>query len=328
MQTRQLGTQGLAVSALGLGCMGMSIAYGERDDAESMATVHRAIELGLTLIDTADMYGEGKNEELLAKALAGKRDQIVLASKFGNIVLPDGGRAVCGRPGHVKNACEASLQRLQTDVIDLYYQHRIDPEVPIEDTIGAMAELIQEGKVRYIGLSEAGEQTIRRAHAVHPLSALQTEYSLWTRDVETNGILALCRELGIGFVAYSPLGRGFLSATIKSPDELISKDRRHDHPRFQTENFQQNLNLLPTLEQIAQDKKCAPAQVALAWLLAQGDDIVPIPGTKQRKWLEQNVGAVAVQLSDAELAQLNQAFPPGVTAGTRYPAGQMKRLGL
>ena len=328
MQTRQLGTQGLTVSALGLGCMGMSIAYGERNDAESIATVHRAIELGVTLIDTADMYGEGKNEELLAKALTGKRNQVVLASKFGNIVLPDGGRAVCGRPDHVKNACEASLKRLQTNVIDLYYQHRIDPEVPIEDTIGAMAELVQAGKVRYIGLSEAGEQTIRRAHAVHPLSALQTEYSLWTRDVETNGILALCRELGIGFVAYSPLGRGFLSATIKNPDELISKDRRHDHPRFQTGNFSRNLKLLPALEQIAQAKQCAPAQVALAWLLAQGDDIVPIPGTKRRKWLEQNVAAADIQLSADELAQLDQAFPPGATAGTRYPAGQMKRLGL
>jgi aryl-alcohol dehydrogenase-like predicted oxidoreductase len=327
MQTRKLGSQGLEASALGLGCMGMSIAYGERNDEESIATIHHALDQGLNFIDSSDMYGNGANEELIAGAIAGRRDEVVLATKFGNVALPGGGRAVNGRPEYVPQACDASLKRLGVEVIDLYYQHRVDPDVPIEETVGAMADLIKAGKVRYLGLSEAGADTIRRAHSEHPISALQTEYSLWTRDVESE-ILPLCRELGIGFVPYSPLGRGFLSATIQNPDELGEKDRRREHPRFSSENIEKNKALLEPLQALAQAKGCEPAQIALAWLLAQGDDIVPIPGTKRRSWLDQNIAALDVVLGQADIERLNEVFRPGITAGERYPAGQMKSLGL
>ena len=327
MQTRKLGSQGLEVPAIGLGCMGMSTAYGERDDEESARTIHSALDSGINFLDSADMYGNGKNETLLGKALTGRRDKAIVATKFGNRVLPDGGRDICGRPEYVKQACDASLQRFGFDTIDLYYQHRVDENVPIEETVGAMAELVQAGKVRYLGLSEAGPDTIRRAHATHPISALQTEYSLWTRDVEAV-LLPLCRELGIGFVAYCPLGRGFLSATIQQPDDLIESDRRHDHPRFKAENIAQNLALLEPLQEIAQTKGCTPAQLAIAWVLAQGEDIIPIPGTKQRKWLEQNIASVDISLDDAEKQRLEAVFRAGSTAGERYPVGQLKRLGL
>ncbi len=325
MQKRQIGP--LEVSAIGLGCMGMTPIYGAPDPDECVATVHRAIELGITLIDTADMYGGGKNEELVGRALQGRRDKVVLATKFGNVRTPDGRPDVDGRPEYVPQACDASLKRLGVDVIDLYYQHRVDPKVPIEDTVGAMARLVEAGKVRHLGLSEAGAATIRRAHAVHPIAALQTEYSLWSRDVEPE-ILPACRELGIGFVPYSPLGRGFLSGTITSLDALSENDRRRDHPRFHAENLARNVGLLDVLREIAKAHDCTPAQVALAWLLGQGDDIVPIPGTKRRTYLEENAAAVGIRLSDAERAQLAEAFPPGVTAGTRYPAGQMNRIGI
>ena len=327
MQTHKLGNQGLEVPAIGLGCMGMSTAYGERDDEESTRTIHLALDSGINFLDSADMYGNGKNETLLGKALAGRRNEAIVATKFGNRVLPDGGRDICGRPEYVKQACDASLQRFGFDTIDLYYQHRVDENVPIEETVGAMAELVQAGKVRYLGLSEAGPDTIRRAHATHPISALQTEYSLWTRDVETE-LLPLCRELGIGFVAYCPLGRGFLSATIQQPDDLIEKDRRHDHPRFKAENIAQNLALLKPLQDIAQAKGCTPAQLAIAWVLAQGEDIIPIPGTKQRKWLQQNMAAVDISLDDTEKQRLEEVFRAGITAGERYPVGQLKRLGI
>jgi aryl-alcohol dehydrogenase-like predicted oxidoreductase len=327
MQTRKLGRQGLEVSAIGLGCMGMSIAYGERDDEESTRTLHMALDRGITLLDSADRYGNGKNETLLGKALVGRRDRAIIATKFGNRELPDGGRDICGHPDYVKEACDASLQRLGIDTIDLYYQHRVDDKVPIEDTVGAMAELVKAGKVRYLGLSEAGPDTIRRAHATHPISALQTEYSLWTRDVETE-LLPLCRELGIGFVAYSPLGRGFLSARIRQANDLIEKDRRHDHPRFQAENIAQNLTLLEPLQAIASAKACSPAQLAIAWVLAQGEDIVPIPGTKQRKWLQENIAALDISLDQTEMQRLEAVFQLGTTAGERYPVGQLKRLGI
>jgi aryl-alcohol dehydrogenase-like predicted oxidoreductase len=322
---RQIGP--LRVSAIGLGCMGMTPVYGEPDPDECIATVHRAIELGVNFIDTADVYGDGKNEALVGRALAGRRDQVVLASKFGNVRYPDGRRDVNGRPEYVPQACDASLKRLGVDVIDLYYLHRVDASVPIEDTVGAMARLIEAGKVRQIGLSEAGAATLRRAHAVHPIAALQSEYSLWSRDVEPE-ILPACRELGIGLVPYSPLGRGFLSGTITSLDALSEKDRRREHPRFEADNLVRNVRLLGALREVAEGRSCTPAQVALAWLLAQGDDIVPIPGTKRRKYLEENVGAIEIRLTDAELARLAEAFPPGITAGDRYPAGQMKRIGL
>ena len=325
MHTRQLGP--LRVSAIGLGCMGMTPIYGQPDEGECIAAVHRAIELGVTMIDTADMYGAGKNEELVGHALRGRREGVVLATKFGNIRRPDGKPDVNGRPEYVPQACDASLQRLGIEVIDLYYLHRVDPSVPIEDTVGAMARLVEQGKVRHIGLSEAAAPTLRRAHAVHPIAALQTEYSLWTRDVEPE-ILPACRELGIGFIAYSPLGRGFLSGTITSTAALGDDDRRRDHPRFAQENIERNLALLETLRAIAAAMGCAPAQVALAWLLAQGDDVVPIPGTKRRKYLEENVAALEVRLDDADLAKLDEAFPHGMTAGDRYPAGQMKRVAL
>lgn len=329
MQKRRLGRNGPEVPALGLGCMGMSISYGEPDDAESIATMHRAFELGCNLLVTSDAYGSGVNESLIARAIIGKRDQVLLATKFGNVGLgggvPEGLSG--GHPEYVKLACDKSLQRLGVDVIDIYGLHRVDAMVPIEDTVGAMKRLVEQGKVRHLALSEAGAQTIRRAHAVHPIAAVETEYSLWSRDVET-GILPACRELGIGFMAYAPLGRGFLTATIKSVDALIAKDRRREHPRFLPENINKNNELLRSIEVIASAHQATPAQVALAWLLAQGQDIVPIPGTKRRKYLEENLAAAALQLSAGELAQLSTAFPPGVTAGTRYPEKQLKALGI
>lgn len=328
----KLGAQGPEVSVLGLGCMGMSISYGEPNDAESIATMHRAIELGCNLLVTSDAYGSGINESLIARAIKGRRNQVLIATKFGNLGLAarGGGDAPAlsgGHPDYVPQACDASLKRLGVDVIDIYGLHRVDASVPIEDTVGAMKRLVEQGKVRHLALSEAGAQTIRRAHQVHPIVAVETEYSLWSRDVETD-ILPACRELGIGFLAYAPLGRGFLTATIKSVDALIAKDRRREHPRFMPENINKNNKLLKFLEAIASAHKVAPAQVALAWLLAQGQDIVPIPGTKRRNYLEQNLAAAELHLSGAELAQLSAAFPPGVTAGTRYPEKQLKALGI
>lgn len=329
MQKRRLGRNGPEVPALGLGCMGMSISYGEPDDAESIATMHRAFELGCNLLVTSDAYGSGVNESLIAQAIKGGRDQVLLATKFGNVGLgggvPEGLSG--GHPDYVKLACERSLQRLGVECIDIYGLHRVDATVPIEDTVGAMKRLVEQGKVRHLALSEAGAQTIRRAHAVHPIAAVETEYSLWSRDVETD-ILPACRELGIGFMAYAPLGRGFLTATIKSVDALIAKDRRREHPRFLPENINKNNELLKTLEVIASVHKATAAQVALAWLLAQGTDIVPIPGTKRRTYLEQNLAAAELRLATAELAQLAAAFPPGITAGTRYPEKQLKALGI
>jgi aryl-alcohol dehydrogenase-like predicted oxidoreductase len=326
MQQRQLGQ--LQVSTLGLGCMGMSEFYGSGDEAESIATIHRAIELGVTFLDTADMYGVGRNEELVGRAITDRRDTVVLATKFGNVRGPNGERlGISGKPDYVRQACEASLRRLKVDVIDLYYQHRVDPETPIEDTVGAMADLVREGKVRYLGLSEAGPQTIRRAHAVHPITALQTEYSLWSRDPEDE-ILPTVRELGIGFVPYSPLGRGFLTGQIKSVDDLATDDFRRHSPRFQGENFQKNLDLVREIEAMAREKGCAPSQLALAWVLAQGNDIVPIPGTKRRRYLEENVGALNVTLTTDDLARIDRIIPPGAAAGTRYPEPAMKMVGL
>ena len=328
MEKRKLGRQGLEVSALGLGCMGMSDFYGPTDDVESVATLHRAIELGVTFLDTADMYGPFKNEELLGRALRGRRDEVVLATKFGNRRSPDGAfLGVSGRPEYVREACDASLRRLGVDHIDLYYQHRVDPSVPIEDTVGAMAELVRAGKVRYLGLSEAAPATIRRAHAVHPVSALQTEYSLWTRDPEVE-ILKTLRELGIGFVPYSPLGRGFLTGRFRSPSDIPEGDWRRMNPRFQGENFQKNLELVERVTRIAKARGLTPAQLALAWVLGQGPDVVPIPGTRRRASLEENVAAVGVVLTPQELAQLDEAAPRGIAAGTRYPEAGMKAVGL
>ena len=327
MQQRELGKNGLKVPAMGLGCMTMTAVYGPSDDDRSIATIHRAIELGANFIDTADMYGQGSNEELVGRALADRRDKAILATKFGNLRLPDGKSGVNGRPEYVMEACEKNLKRLGTDVIDLYYLHRVDPDTPIEDTVGAMSRLVEQGKVRYLGLSEAGAQTIRRAHATHPIAALQSEFSLWTRDLEAE-ILPTCRELGIGLVPYSPLGRGFLTATIRSFDDLAEKDRRKDMPRYQDGNREENLKLLAPLEAIATKHGCTPAQVALAWILAQGNDIVPIPGTKRPERVEENLGALDVTLDDGDLAKLNATFPPGAAQGTRYPAGGMKRVGL
>jgi aryl-alcohol dehydrogenase-like predicted oxidoreductase len=323
---RYLGKSGLAVSTLGLGCMGMSGVYGPTDDAESVATIHRAFELGVTFFDTADVYGAGHNEELLGRALRPFRDRVVLATKFGNVWGTAGGApTVNGRPEYVKQACDASLRRLGVEVIDLYYQHRVDPQTPIEDTVGAMADLVRAGKVRYLGLSEAGPGTIRRAHAVHPIAALQTEYSLWTRDPEGE-ILDTCRELGIGFVAYSPLGRGFLTGTLRSPEELAPDDRRRMHPRFAPENFARNLTLVERLREMAAAKGCTLAQLAIAWVLAQGKDIVAIPGARRRVHLEENLGALQVQLTTDDLAVLDRAAPRGVAAGTRYPEQWMQAL--
>ncbi len=299
--------------------MGMSEFYGASDEQESIATIHRAIELGCTFLDTADMYGSGKNEELVGRAIKGRRDKVELATKFGNVRGPQGEfLGVNGHPEYVKQACEASLKRLDTDVIDLYYQHRVDFKVPIEDTVGAMAELVREGKVRYIGLSEASPKTIRRAHQVHPVSALQTEYSLWERDPEDE-ILPTVRELGIGFVPYSPLGRGFLTGQFKRFEDLAPDDFRRMSPRFQGENFQKNLDLVVKIEEIAREKKCTPAQLALAWVLAQGESIVPIPGTRRRKYLEDNLGAISIKLTSNDLARIDKVAPKGVAAGMRYP---------
>jgi len=325
MKTRRLGSE-LEVSEQGLGCMGMSAFYSGRDDAESIATVHAAIEGGVTFIDTADMYAAGANEELVGKALQGRRDKVVLATKFGQTWGPDKKpTGVNGRPEYVRSACEASLKRLGVDVIDLYFQHRVDPNTPIEETVGAMAEMKREGKVRHIGICEAAPSTIRKAHATHPLAAVQTEYSLWSRDVETD-VLPVCRELGIGFVAYSPLGRGFLTGQFKSPDDLAADDFRRMMPRFQGDAFARNRDLIAAIEALAAAKNARPAQIAIAWVLAKGNDIVPIPGTKRRKWLQENLAAGDVSLSGDEVANLDAAFPPDAVEGTRYPAPAMAGL--
>ena len=325
MNKRKLGA-GLEVSALGLGCMGMSDFYSGRDEAEAIATIHRALDLGVDFLDTADIYGIGANEELVGRALAGRRDRVIVATKFGNVRSADGRfLGVNGKPDYVRQCCEASLRRLHLDIIDLYYQHRVDPETPIEDTVGAMAELVGAGKVRWLGLSEAASTTLRRAQAVHPIAALQTEYSLWSRDPEDE-ILPTVRALGIGFVAYSPLGRGFLTGRFRTPDDFAADDYRRHSPRFQGENFEKNLRLVDTIHAIAADKRCTPAQLALAWVLAQGDDIVPIPGTKRREFLEQNVGALDVVLSQADLERIDRALPMGAAAGERYVPQGMRAV--
>src|SRR5579864_5197927 len=326
LEHRTLGKNGPSVSAIGLGLMSLSGVYGESDDAAAIDLIHYAIERGVDFLDSADLYGWGHNEELLGRALKGRRDKVVLSTKFGQVKTATG-QGVDGRPAYVQQACEASLKRLGVEVVDLYYQHRVDPTVPIEDTVGAMARLVDQGKVRYLGLSEAAPQTIRRAHKVHPIAALQTEYSLWTRDPES-GVIPTCRELGITFVAYSPLGRGFLTGKIQSLDDLAPNDWRRRNPRFEQQNLQRNLDLAKRVENLAREKKCTPAQLALAWLLQQGEDIVPIPGTKRQKYLEENIAAASVQLSADDLARIEKAAPQGAAAGERYPDEGMRRVNL
>jgi aryl-alcohol dehydrogenase-like predicted oxidoreductase len=326
MKMRTLGHLGLVVSELGLGCMGMSEFYGGSDEQEAIATIHHALDVGINFLDTADMYGPFTNEQLVGRAIRDRRDQVVLATKFGNVRTADGGwQGISGRPEYVRQACDASLERLGIDTIDLYYQHRVDPNVPIEETIGAMAELVEQGKVRYLGMSEAAPATIRRAVAVHPITALQTEYSLWSRDPEDE-ILSTLRELGIGFVPYSPLGRGFLSGAIKSPDDLAADDYRRLSPRFQGENFYKNLQVVEQVKAIAAEKDVTPSQLALAWLLAQGDDIVPIPGTKRRTYLEENVAATQITLTPEDLRRIDAVAPKGIAAGERYPDEHMSAV--
>jgi aryl-alcohol dehydrogenase-like predicted oxidoreductase len=326
MDQRQLGSQGLVVPALGLGCMGMSDFYAGRDDAESIATVHRALDLGMVFLDTADVYGPLTNEQLVGRAIKGRRHEVILATKFGNVRGADGSwKGVNGRPEYVRQACDASLKRLGTDHVDLYQQHRVDPATPIEETVGAMADLVRAGKVRYLGLSEASPASIRRAHATHPISSVQTEYSLWTRDPEAD-VLPTCRSLGIGFIAYSPLGRGFLTGRFTKPEDLPPDDYRRHHPRFQGEHFTKNLELVDRLAGLAREKGCTPAQLVLAWLLAQGSTIVPIPGTKKRKYLEENAGAAELALTTEDVRRIEEAAPVGAASGPRYPEQAMRAV--